>query len=273
MARRRNNMSWTLFKANIKANRIVWTIMTCIFCFYLAMIISMFDPEGADALNEMLKTLPEGLINALGFGQLGSRLLTFITGYIYGFLVLLFPMVVSIVINHRIIGSHIDKGSMAYLLATPNSRIKIASTQAVFSITSITALFILTTTFSIVFAESMFPGQLEIGKFILVNVYAILMYYAIGGIGFLASCISNESKFSLGLGVGIPVGFLVLQMLGGVGEKFSWIGNLSLYALFDPDKLIAGDNFAYIGMILFILIAAALYGCGIMIFNKRDLSL
>lgn len=266
-------MSWTLFKANIKSNRNIWIIMTCIFCFYLAMIISMFDPKGADALNEMLKTMPKALVNALGFGKMGTTLLTFITGYIYGFLVLLFPMVVSIVINHRIIGSHIDKGSMAYLLSTPNSRVKIATTQAIFSIASITVLFIITTIFSIAVSENMFPGQLEISKFILVNIYVLLMYYSIGGVGFLASCISTESKYSLGLGVGIPVGFLVLQMLGAAGEKLSWIGNLSLYALFNPNKLISGDTFAYIGMILFALIAIGLYGSGIAIFNKRDLSL
>lgn len=266
-------MSWTLFKANIKANRTIWIIMTCIFCFYLAMVISMFDPKGADALNEMLKTLPESLVKALGMGEMGTNLLSFITSYIYGFLVLLMPMVVSIVVNHRIIGSHIDKGSMAYLLATPNSRIKIAATQALFSLTSITLLFTISTAFSILVSESMFSGQLEIGKFILVNIYTLLMYYTIGGIGFLASCISNESKTSLGLGVGIPVAFLVFQMLGNTGEKLNWIGNLSLYALFNPDKLIAGDSFAYLGMILFALIAVLLYGCGIVIFNKRDLSL
>lgn len=266
-------MSWTLFKANIKSNRIIWMIMTCIFCFYLAMIISMYDPAGADALNEMLKTLPASLINALGFGEMGTTLLTFISGYIYGFLVLLFPMVVSIVINHRIIGSHIDKGSMAYLLSTPNSRIKIASTQAIFSLASISLLFIFTTIFSIIVAESLFPDQLEIGKFILINIYALLMYYAIGGIGFLASCISSESKISLGLGIGVPVGFLVLQMLGSAGEKLSFIGNISLYALFEPNKLIAGDSFAYIGMISLAIIAIVLYSCGIAVFNKRDLSL
>ncbi|MFA5522925.1 MAG: ABC transporter permease subunit, partial [Tissierellales bacterium] len=266
-------MSWTLFKVNIKASRTIWITMTCVFCFYLTVIISMFDPEGADRLNEMLKTFPESMINAFGFGDMGTNLLTFITSYIYGFLVLFIPMVVSIVINHKIIGSHIDKGSMAYLLATPNSRIKIAITQAVFSLASITLLFTIATTFSILVAEKLFPGQLEIGKFIFINIYALLMYYTIGGIGFLASCVSNESKTSLGLGIGIPVAFLVFQMLGNAGDKFSWIGNLSLYALFDPDKLISGESFAYFGMVSFALIAILLYGSGIAIFNKRDLSL
>ena len=266
-------MSWALFKANIRTSRFIWILMTCIFCFYLAIIIGMFDPAGADAINEMIAMMPEYLINAFGFGQLGSTLLTFVTGYIYGFLVLMFPMVISIVINHRVIASHVDKGSMAYLLASPNSRVKIATTQAVFSITSITAFFIFITTFAIIISEAMFPGEMEVGKFIMVNIYALLMYYTIGGIGFFASCIANESKVSLGIGVGLPMAFLVLQMLGGVDEKLSWIGNLSLYALFDPDKLIVGDSFAYVGMAIFILLAIALYSFGISIFNKRDLPL
>lgn len=264
-------MSWTLFKANIKVNFTIWLIMTFVFCFYLVIIISMFDPKGIDAIQEMLDMMPKAMIDALGFGELGTTLTTFITGYLYGFLILLFPMVISIVVNHRLIASLVDKGSMAYLLSTPNSRIKIALTQAIFSITSITAFFIVITPFSIAISESMFPGELEIGNFILVNFYALLMYYAIGGIGFFASCIAEESKYSLSLGVGLPVAFLVLQMLGDAGENFSWIGNLSLYSLFDPNKIFEGSGFVYIGMNLFCLIAAALYIGGIYIFNKRDL--
>lgn len=264
-------MSWALFKANIKTNRTIWIMMTIIFCFYMSTMVSMFDPNGAEALEEMLKALPEAMIKALGMDSMGTTLLTFLNSYMYGFLLLLFPMVLSIVVNHRIIASHVDRGSMAYLLSTPNSRVRIAVTQALYSMASITAFFIAATIFGILISQAIFPGELEIGKFVFVNVYGLLMYYAIGGIGFFASCIADESKVSLGLGVGIPVGFVVLQMLGGVGEQLSWIGNLSMYALFEPNRLVAGDSFAYIGMAAFALIAAALYAGGIVIFNRKDL--
>ena len=82
---------------------------------------------------------------------------------------------------------------------------------------------------------------------------------------------ANESKQSLGLGIGLPGAFLVLQMIGAAGDKLSWVGNLSLYALFAPFKLLEGDSFAYIGMASLALIAAALYIGGIAIFNRRDL--
>lgn len=160
---------------------------------------------------------------------------------------------------------------MSYLLATPNSRNKIAVTQALFSLASMTVFFSFATIFGILVSQAMFPGELASGKFILLNLYALLMYFAIGGIGFLASCIASESKHSLSLGLGLPIAFVVLQMLGNAGDKFSWIGNLSLYALFKPDKLIEGGSFAWIGMIAFAVLAAGLYCGAIAFFNKRDL--
>lgn len=264
-------MSWALFKANIKTNRTIWIIMTCVFCFYFAIMVSMFDPEGAEALDEMMKMMPEGMLQALGWGDMGSTLISFLNNSMYGFLVFLFPMVISIVVNHRLIASHVDKGSMAYLLSTPNSRNKIALTQAIYSMASITLFFVVTGIFGILISQAIFPGELAIGYFILVNIYTLIMYYAIGSIGFFASCLANEGKLSLGLGLGIPIGFFILQMLGNVGDKFSWIGNLSMYALFNPNKLVEGEIFAYAGMGIFALIAIGLYAGGITIFNMKDL--
>ncbi len=264
-------MSWTLFKSNIKTNRTLWIIMTIIYIFYFAIMVSMFDPEGAEAFEQMLEMMPEAMVRALGMEEIGTTLLTFLNGYMYGCLVLLFPMVISIVVNHGLIANHVDKGSMAYLLSTPNSRVKIAKTQAFFSLASITAFFIIAGIFGIIISQAIHPGDLEIGIFILVNIYALLMYFAIGGIGFFSSCIASESRQSLSLGIGIPVGFLVLQMIGDAGEQFSWVGNLSLYSLFTPNALVEGSSFAYIGMFSFALIGLALYVGGIIVFNKKDL--
>lgn len=264
-------MSWALFKTNVKVNRTIWIIMTIIFFFYFSIMASMFDPEGLEAWDDMLAMMPEGFLKAVGWDMIGASLLAVLGTSMYGFLIYLFPMVISIMVNHRLMAVHIDKGSMAFLLATPNSRKKIAITQAAFSMASITVFFILVSILGTLIAEGMFPGELEIGKFILLNFYALLLYFTIGGIGFFASCIASESKHSLGLGIGLPAAFLVLQMLGNSGDQISWIGNLSLFNLFSPEKLVEGSSFICLGMIAFAVVAAALYSGGIAIFNKRDL--
>jgi len=264
-------MIWPLFKANIKNNRFIWILMTVIFCFYMFMVIFMYDPKSSEAMDEVLKLLPEGLINALGMSTFGSSLFDFLSSYIYGMLIFLFPMITSIVINHRMLASTIDNGSMAYIVATPNSRKKIAITQALFSIISITLLAIVVTAFSVLIAISLHPGELEIGKFLLLNLYALLMYYAIGGIGFFASSISSESKTSLGIGIGVPVGFVVIQMLGNIDPDTSWIGNFSLYKLFAPEKVASLNWFIFLGMGVFLILGIALYLGGIYYFDKRNL--
>ncbi|MEK3758287.1 hypothetical protein MKZ07_07580 [Paenibacillus sp. FSL P4-0338] len=214
--------------------------------------------------------LPSGLMNAMGM-NFGSTLLTFLSGTLYSILLYLFPMILSIVVNHRLIAVHVDKGSMAYLLSTSNSRIRIAVTQAVFSLTSVTAIFSWITILTLITSSVMFPGLMDTKQFILLNLYALLMYYTINGICFLASCLANEARYSLGLGAGLPITFVLLQMLGDSGARLEWLGYFSLFALFDPERLFAGDSFAYIGMAVFAGLAAVLYTVGIIWFNKKDL--
>lgn len=266
-------MIWTMFKTNLKNNRFILILMTTVFCFYMTIIMSMFDPKSIATLNELMKAMPEAMIKAMNFEALGTTLLTFISGYIYGFLVFLFPMVLVIVVNHRLVASMVDKGSMAYLLATPHTRSKIVVAQAIFSLFSATFIFAFTTGYTILLSQILFPSELEVGKFILLNLYALLMYYAIGGICFIASVIANESKTSLGIGVGVPILFLVLQMIGNAGDKFSWMGKLSMYALFDVSLVTEGSPSLGLYMGLFFIIAVALYGIGIVIFNRKNLYL
>lgn len=265
-------MSWTLLKANIKANRFIWLLITVIYSFYAVMIASMFDPENTDAMAEMMEMMPKEFLDAIGF-QFGTTLLTHISGSLYSTLLYLFPLIITIIVNHRLLASHVDKGSMTYLLSTSNSRVRIAVTQAVFSLVSITLVFAVLTVVQIAVASSMFPGELEVGTFMGLNVYALLLYYAISGICFFASAISNETRFSLGLGAGLPIAFILFDMLGNSAENMRWMGSLSLFALFDPDRLFAGDAFAYTGMVVLGGIALLLYTGGIVFFNKRDLPL
>ncbi|HAM63156.1 MAG: hypothetical protein A2Y20_04870 [Firmicutes bacterium GWF2_51_9] len=264
-------MSWPLFKANIRANRFIWILMFLIFVMYIGIMISMFDPDQVESMKAMMEMLPEAFVKMLQFDTFGTTLVGFIAGSLYGFLVYLFPVVLSVVVNHRVIASLVDKGSMTYLLASPNSRIKIASTQALFSILSITLYFTCVTIAGLLFSELMYPGELDLLVWVQLNLYAILNFLAIGSIGFCVSALSNESKLSLGLGIGIPVTFMILQMLGNADDRLAWIGNLSMYALFDPIKLVNGDSFVIFGSILFVIIAVILYSAGIIIFNKKNM--
>ena len=132
---------------------------------YLPIIIAMYDPATQDSLEEVLNLLPQGLISAMGFNNLGTSLLDFISSYFYGLLILLLPMIYTIIICNRSIASHVDKGSMAYLLSTANKRTTIARTQALFIIVSTSIMIGIVTLVGIILSNIMFPGKLDVPGF------------------------------------------------------------------------------------------------------------
>lgn len=261
-----------LLKATIKQNYIVFIIIVAVLMLYLPIIITMFDPSTQESLNEILKVMPQGMIAAMGFDEIGGTLLDFIGIYFYGFLILLLPMIYTIIVCNRSIASHVDKGSMAYLLSTPNARNKIVKTQAFFIIISITIMIGITTVVGISISNIAYPGELDVSKFLLLNLGALLLYYALTGIGFFSSCLFNDTKNSLMIGAGLPVVFLVIQMISDVGEKTSFLKYFTIFSLFDSDKIIKGDVFLPQFITLFI-IGIVMYEIGFYVFRKRDLPL
>lgn len=261
-----------LLKATIKQNFILFLIIISVLMLYLPIIITMYDPATQDSLNEVLEMMPQGLIAAMGFSNIGAELIDFIGSYYYGFLILLLPMIYTIVACNRSIASHVDKGSMAYLLSTPTTRNKIARTQSLFVILSTTIMIAIITLVGIVLSNATFPGELDINAFLLLNLGALLLYFSVTGIGFFASCLFNDTKNSLMIGAGLPIAFLVIQMISDVGEKTSFLKYFTMFTLFDSDKIISREGFAP-QFIALTAIAIVMYGLGFYVFKKRDLPL
>jgi ABC-2 type transport system permease protein len=265
-------ISKALLKATIKQNYIVLLIIAGVLMLYMPTIVTMYDPETQESLNEIMKMLPKEMIAAMGFGGTANTLLSFVATYFYGFLILLLPMIYTIIVANRTIASHVDRGSMAYLLSTPNTRFKIAVTQAIYLLASITLLIGFVTAVGIGMCQVMFPGELETGRFIVLNCGALLLYYALTGIGFCASCFFNDTKNSLAVGAGLPVAFLLLQMISDIGEATDFLKYFSLYTLFDPAKIVSGEGYA-LSFLVLAVIAVVTYTAAILSFHKRDLPL
>ncbi len=265
-------ISKPLLKATMKQNYIVLIIIAAVAMLYMPSIVSMYDPKTQESLNEMIKMLPKEMVAAMGFSNPVSDLISFIATYFYGFLILLLPMIYTIIVANRSVASHVDRGSMAYLLSTPNTRVKIALTQATYLLLSITVLIGFISIVGIGMCEALFPGELDIAMFLLLNSGVLLLYYALTGIGFCASCFFNDTKNSLAIGAGFPVAFLLFQMVSDIGEGTEFLKYFSLYTLFDPNTIITGEGFG-LSFIILGAIAIVTYSIGIITFQKRDLPL
>lgn len=185
-------------------------------------------------------------------------------------LLIMFPLVFSIILGNKLVAGYVDRGSMAYLLATQNKRVKLALTQALSLWVSIGILITYATVAIIISSALMHPGKLDIGKLVLINVVIYFLHIAVSGICFFASCISNDTKRSFTIGAGIPVVFFLIQMLANLGGKLENLKYFTIFTLFNTSDIIAGKNVVLTVSIL-LAVAIILYGMGIFIFSKRDL--
>jgi ABC-2 type transport system permease protein len=112
----------------------------------------------------------------------------------------------------------------------------------------------------------------NVSDYLLLNLGAFLLMFAISAISFLFSCIFNLSKNSLMLGAGIPVAFFIFQIMSQVGSSLENFKYASLNTLFDPAAITSHGTFWPQFAVLAVL-GMALYTLGITVFKRKDLPL
>ncbi len=265
-------MITTLFKSSIRSNWKVLVVFSIIMVFYFSMIIVMYDPMTTDSMAALIDMLPQELIKMLGFTLEVPTYTGFIASYFYGFLIILFPTILLIMVSYRVMGKLIDQGSMAYLLATPNSRVKIVATQACALISLITILLLIVTISGIVLSEVFFTNALEVKKFIYINIGAWCYFFSISSISFLANVFFSEGKNALSFASAFPIAFFVIQMIAQLGEKLEFAQYFTLLTLFQPNEIIQAGYQGW-PLAILVLIGVLFYSLSIVLFKHRDFAL
>lgn len=260
----------TLYCYGIKRNYRTWLMIAAVLTMYISLITIMFDPKMSILLQQLTDAMPE-LMSSLGMGNDISTLIGFMANYLYGFLMIIFPLVLTILLSNQLIAKYVDNSSMTYLLASPNTRSSIIRTQIAVLLTMLVSLLVYVTVLGIVCSQIFFPGELDISGFLQINLGLCALHLAMSSICFLFSCLTNETKYSLSASVGITVFFYLLQMLANTGDKFSFFKYFTLFSMFDPIGIISGDSLHYIFIAVLIVIAVALFVISNLIFKRKDL--
>ncbi len=264
-------MNRTLYKEESRRNIKLLVIFTAILFMYTSVIVYMFDPAMTELLKGMTDMMPE-VMAMFGMQSIGTTLTSFMANYLYGFLYLAFPLAFEIMIAQRLVERHVERGSMVYLLSSSgNKRGRLALTQASVLISSIIVLIAVNTLVGVACAAIMFPGELDIAAYLMINLGCICLHLALSGLCFFASCISNDSRLFLSVGVSIPVIFYLIEMLANIGGRLENLKYFTIFTLFDTDLIMAGDSKSYIMMAVLLLLAVIFYILGIKCFEKRDL--
>lgn len=116
------------------------------------------------------------------------------------------------------------------------------------------------------------PGELDIEIYLELTAGTLLLQYAIGGIAFIASCIWNTTSKALMIGAGIPVAFFSMNLLSKISKDLSFLKDLTIFTLFDIDKIIKG-NLNVTSFVILFIVGTALYTLGLVYFRRKDLAI
>lgn len=260
----------TLFKKELKSNYILMVIFIGVLTMYAAMIVMMFDPKLGDSLKAMAESMPD-IFAAFGMLDVGTTLLEFVIGYLYGMLFVAFPGVFIIILANRLCVKYVDNGSMAYLLAVPHKRRNIITTQAVFLLASLLVLVAYVTGLILLVSHAMYPGELDVSGFLAVNIGLFGLLILFGGVCFFASCLCNDSKISTGISAGIVIYSVLVQMISQVGDKFENLKYATPLTLFNAKELAAGNADAWVTCGILYIVGIAFLAAGGIGFCKRNL--
>ena len=120
------------------------------------------------------------------------------------------------------------------------------------------------------FSELMLPGLLDIPQFLRLNVTVMLLNLAVIMMVFFFSCLFNDSALATGFGAGLPIIFLLLNMLGGASDRLEPLKKITPYGWFDPIELARGEPTLLINLVYGGL-ALVLFAAAIRVFHRKQL--
>lgn len=270
-------MNTSLYKQMLKVN--MQGIMSYALgsAFYILLMFWLYPSiaSNSEDINRLMESMPEGLGRAFGlqggFGSAGS----FISGEYYGLILILILSIFCITMSTRLMARLVDQGSMAYILAAPTTRIKVALTQAGVLVTGLLVIMGITTAAGLVGNAMFLEGKhsLEIPEFLLMNLSAFLLFIAVGGISFLISAVSSDEKKALGWSGALIITFFVLDLLGKISDNIEWMRYLSIFSLYRPGEIVNGGGEVVLHATILVLIGGISFVTGVQLFRRRDLLL
>jgi len=230
---------------------------------------------GFKEINKVMEQMPEGFLNAFGFeGGMPEDLSGFLAAEYYGLIFLLILMVYSIMTSTQLVSRLVDRGSLAYLLATPTSRTKVAMTQAIVLTLGLLLITFITFLAGVLGANWFAQDEtFHFDRFVQINVLGFLLFFVVCSYSFFISCLMNDEKRALSISGAITVIFFMISLISKISQELDWLENFTLFTLYQPDEIARGTVEVLPISIWLTITGILFFILSIVVFRKRDLPL
>lgn len=257
------------FKINLKS-LIIWTsIIIIFFLIVFLMYPSITSSDNVKQIDEMMKIFPEEVLQMFNF-DIAS--IDSVFGWIktegYTFLLLIGGMYAAI-LGATILTKEENDKTIEFLASKPVSRKKIVTSKIACGIINICIFVFAIMLFN--FIGLIISNDLDLKPFLLLSFAPLLLYLILFSICLFVSTFLRKTRTTMGLAIGITFISFLMQILGGISDKFEFIKNISLFQFVSGRYIILNNTYDIKYIIIGVIIIIACLGLTYRNFNKKEL--
>lgn len=210
---------------------------------YLGIIILLIDPKDMVKIQELFGTMGD-FMGAFGISIAAmTDPLAYTASTFFALMVCAFTMVFYVIQNGRLIVKPVDSGSMAYTLSMPISRASVALTGGLYLVFAmfVHAVLMFGIGAGILSGMSEYMQSGWLGAYLNLVCVTFLLTTMVAMLSYFFSVAFCDSKLGTGLAAGVPIGLILMSMLGGAGgEQLEWLKNITPFGWIDGVEIVSG---------------------------------
>lgn len=229
-----------LWRQQWRANIALVAAFAALFSLYVWAITAMYDPQTSAMLEAMTESMPQ-VFSAFGMDEAPGSLDGFIVNYLYGFLLVLLPLILMALLVYRLLVRPVERGSMAYVLSAGRTRLQVVMTLLAALVSLMLALMAWVTLMEVVAGATLASGELDVWPMVRVNLGLAALWLVVAGLLWCGTCVSPHVGKGLWAGAGFCLLSFILQMVAQLGDDLAWVRYLTFLTCFDRYGLLDGE--------------------------------
>lgn len=166
----------------------------------------------------------------------------------------------------------VDNGSLVFPLSTPVSRKDVLTTQTIVLLSS-NGILIVFMLMGLFLGAAWFGIELKHGRYLQLGLLALALFSVICNYSFLFSALFTDNERALTYAYGLTFVFYVMDVIGGLSNKLSWVKRLSLFNFYKPQEVLEGSKNPFGAILGLSAVAFILSKISIYLFEEKDLAL
>lgn len=236
----------------------------------LVALVAAYWPSVRDSpdLQRFVADLPEAVRALVGQADYTTAV-GFLAAELFSFMVPLLFVAVAIGMGARAVAAEEERGTIDLLMALPITRRRMLLEKVAAGVLVLVALGLVL--LAALLAAAAAGMDLPAGRMAQITLATVLLALPFGALSLAIGCASGARGLALGAAAGAAVAAYMVDALGRIVDGLAGWRDLSPFAWYASDEVLAGDGLALWRAALLVGVAAALTAVALVALERRDL--